>query len=383
MTTPNQGMPQEAPPTPGQSGSNVVAIIALIGAIIGLVTFWMPVVGLVISVVALVLAIVGMKGAAAKGGKGLAIAALVVSILGTLGGGASTACAGLLAKGAHDAAQSNGFRSFGDMMKAAADMPKKLDAAAQQAGFKNYAEWQQKDPKAAQAEAQKLGKEMGQRMKHDGEQMQKAGGDTGAAPAAGAAPATDAVHPYLLRFTNPVTGAAGGVTTYALCLFLGAGAAIVLAWALGRRRGIPGFDLLAVGGMALGGGLLGAEAFYLALNGPELVARYGWRALLGGAGFVWYGGLLGGAVAVLLYARAYGLPKAILADLAAPGLALGQAFGRWGASRPGAATGGRRRASPWPWCFRPGQSPRRGSPGTRPSSSRWRGSWSSRPSSWC
>ncbi len=185
MTTPDQGMPQEAPPTPGQSGSNVVAIIALIGAIIGLVTFWMPVVGLVISVVALVLAIVGMKGAAAKGGKGLAIAALVVSILGTLGGGASTACAGLLAKGAHDAAQSNGFRSFGDMMKAAADMPKKLDAAAQQAGFKNYAEWQQKDPKAAQAEAQKLGKEMGQRMKHDGEQMQKAGGDTGAAPAGG------------------------------------------------------------------------------------------------------------------------------------------------------------------------------------------------------
>ena len=147
------------------------------------------------------------------------------------------------------------------------------------------------------------------------------------------------MHPYLLRFTNPVTGVAGGVSTYALCLFLGSGAAIALTWALGRRRGIPGFNLLAVGGMALGGGLLGAKAFYLALNGPEVVARWGWHALLSGGGFVWYGGLLGGAAAVLLYARAYGLPKAILADLAAPGLALGQAFGRVGCFSAGCCYG--------------------------------------------
>ena len=187
MSNPDQGMPQEAPPAPGQSGSNIVAILALIGAIIGLVTFWLPVVGLVISVVGLILAIIGMKSAGSHGGagKGLAIAALVVSILGILGGGATTACAGVLAKGAHDAAKSQGFGSFTDMMKAASNMPKKLDAAAQSAGFKDYAEWQQKDPKAAEAEARKLSQEMGQRLKHDGEQMQKAGDGTGAAPAGG------------------------------------------------------------------------------------------------------------------------------------------------------------------------------------------------------
>ena len=162
------------------------------------------------------------------------------------------------------------------------------------------------------------------------------------------------MHPYLLRFTNPVTGAAGGVTTYALCLFLGAGVAIALTGWLGRRRGLPGFDLLAVGLLALVGGLAGAKVFYLLLNGPEVVARFGWRALLSGGGYVWYGGLLGGVVAVLLYARAYGLPKRVLADLAAPGLALGQAFGRVGCFSAGCCYGLPAPGSPLAVVFPPG-----------------------------
>jgi len=48
----------------------------------------------------------------------------------------------------------------------------------------------------------------------------------------------------------------------------------------------------------------------------------------GGLGI--YGAIIGGALGVVVYARYYGLSIATLLDLGAPGLALGQAIGRWG-----------------------------------------------------
>src|SRR6266536_3318646 len=51
---------------------------------------------------------------------------------------------------------------------------------------------------------------------------------------------------------------------------------------------------------------------------------------LGGTGLIWYGGLAGGIVAVLLWARWRDFLSLALVDMAGPGLALGYAIGRIG-----------------------------------------------------
>lgn len=147
------------------------------------------------------------------------------------------------------------------------------------------------------------------------------------------------MHPYLLRFANPVTGAPAGLTTYALCMFLGAGLAIGLAILLARHRGLPRYDVFAGGLIAFAGGLVGAKLFYLLLNGPEIVRQLGFRALLGSGGFVWYGGFVGGVLGLVLYARGYKLSLLAFVDVAAPAAALGQAFGRVGCFTAGCCYG--------------------------------------------
>jgi phosphatidylglycerol---prolipoprotein diacylglyceryl transferase len=80
---------------------------------------------------------------------------------------------------------------------------------------------------------------------------------------------------------------------------------------------------------ALIGGLVGARLYYIAQHYDDVKGD-----LLGnvfsGAGLVWYGGLLGGVVTVLLWARWRDFLSLALLDLAAPALALGYAIGRIG-----------------------------------------------------
>ena len=147
------------------------------------------------------------------------------------------------------------------------------------------------------------------------------------------------MHPYLLHFRYPFTGRLLGVSTYAVLMLLGLGAGLATVALLARRRGLQRFDAVASGVLGFGFGFLGAKLLYLALNGPKVVAQYGWRALFAGGGFVWYGGLVAGAAAVLVYARAYRVPTLALADVAAPALALGQAFGRVGCFAAGCCYG--------------------------------------------
>ncbi|HYC57111.1 MAG TPA: prolipoprotein diacylglyceryl transferase [Candidatus Binatia bacterium] len=65
-------------------------------------------------------------------------------------------------------------------------------------------------------------------------------------------------------------------------------------------------------------------------NDPAAFFRAPMSEILAGAGFVWYGGFLGGALAAWLLGRRYGMSFVTLADCTAPGLAIGQALGRIG-----------------------------------------------------
>ena len=125
------------------------------------------------------------------------------------------------------------------------------------------------------------------------------------------------MYPTLIRFGS------FEITTFGLMMFA---AFIVGGWVLARecRRYGLSEDLASSIVMAAAiGGIVGAKIYYAVLFRD-------WHLLFDRAGLVWYGGLMGGAVAVswLLIRRKVDFLNA--ADAAAPALAVGYCLGRIG-----------------------------------------------------
>jgi phosphatidylglycerol:prolipoprotein diacylglycerol transferase len=95
--------------------------------------------------------------------------------------------------------------------------------------------------------------------------------------------------------------------------------------------------------VALLGGLLGARGYYLLQNHHNVSAS----DILSGSGLIWYGGLLGGIVAVLWWARRKDFLSLGLVDAAGPCLALGYAIGRIGCQVSGDGDYGKAWDGPW------------------------------------
>lgn len=136
------------------------------------------------------------------------------------------------------------------------------------------------------------------------------------------------------------------VSSFWTMAFLGFAVALGLAWFDLRRRGHdPGlaWDMTL---WAYVGGWVGARLFLI----PEAWSYFvedPIAFLLSGSGWVWYGGVVGGAVAVSLWARRQGLPLLEVGDVAAPALALGHAFGRLGCQLAGDGDYGIPTSLPW------------------------------------
>lgn len=142
------------------------------------------------------------------------------------------------------------------------------------------------------------------------------------------------------------------------------GVAIALAFLLGIllvRRGAKqkdinpefAYDIVLA---AMLGGLIGARTIYVIKNWSEfaqnpLTVLATWQG-----GLVFYGGLVGGAIAVLLVTvRVRRLPAGKVADIVAPALALGSAIGRLGCFANGCCYGQETHV-PWAVTFSDGAS---------------------------
>lgn len=109
------------------------------------------------------------------------------------------------------------------------------------------------------------------------------------------------------------------ISTYGVVVAL---AFVAAGWVAARRfreRGLDAENTWRLVTYGLIGGFAGAKLYYVVLHGPA--------ALLSRSGFVWYGGLIGGALAVLYAVRRSKLPLGITADALAPSLALGHGIG--------------------------------------------------------
>ncbi|MFV1988423.1 MAG: prolipoprotein diacylglyceryl transferase [Gemmatimonadota bacterium] len=113
------------------------------------------------------------------------------------------------------------------------------------------------------------------------------------------------------------------LSTYGVLIALAfLAAAQVTAKGMGER-GLKSDHAWTLALYALAGGFLGAKIYYVLLHGDA-------SAFLSRGGFVWYGGLIGGAASVLWFIRREGLPLSVAADALAPALPLGHAIGHLG-----------------------------------------------------
>jgi phosphatidylglycerol:prolipoprotein diacylglycerol transferase len=107
---------------------------------------------------------------------------------------------------------------------------------------------------------------------------------------------------------------------------------------------------------ALIGGVVGSRLDFLIQNWDE-VSDDVLGNLFSGSGLVWYGGVIGGAIAVVAWGWWRGLRGWIIADLAAAPLALGYAIGRIGCQLSGDGDYGQPWDGPWAMAYPEGTVP--------------------------
>ena len=139
---------------------------------------------------------------------------------------------------------------------------------------------------------------------------------------------------------------------FALAL-LGAGA---LVYRRLRELGKPGdwaYEMLFAAAI---GGLVGARLDFIIENYDQVKDDL-LGNLFSGSGLVWYGGAIGGALAVFAWAWWRGIFGLALLDLAAPSLALGYAIGRIGCQLSGDGDYGKAWDGPWAMAYPHGTVP--------------------------
>jgi phosphatidylglycerol---prolipoprotein diacylglyceryl transferase len=136
-------------------------------------------------------------------------------------------------------------------------------------------------------------------------------------------------------------------------------AALVAGWLIYRellRRGArkePAYQLasrLTLWGAVAG--FAGAKLYYLAEHPGSFSIHH-----IGGTGFTWYGGLIGGAAAVLMIAHRHGLSARLVAGIVSAPLAFAYGIGRLGCFFAGDGTYGKPSDLPWAMSFPHGSVP--------------------------
>lgn len=150
--------------------------------------------------------------------------------------------------------------------------------------------------------------------------------------------------PILLRL-GPIT-----IYSYGLMMALGFIAADIACTSEFKRHGYQGEWASTLILWTAICGVVGSRIYDIVDNWPRYAAHPS-DMLFSGAGFVWYGGLMGGILASYFIARHYHIKWLVLADMAAPGLVIGHAIGRIGCQLSGDGDWGMVSNLPWAMAY--------------------------------
>jgi phosphatidylglycerol---prolipoprotein diacylglyceryl transferase len=134
--------------------------------------------------------------------------------------------------------------------------------------------------------------------------------------------------------------------SFGLLVILGFAAGAYLAARLARERGLDGEAFLDGALVILFASMAGARLLFVALNWGEYSGHLEQIAATWRGGMSFHGGVIAGVAAGALFMRLRKQPVLMMADAAAPGLALGYAIGRIGCFLNGCCYGVRTEL-PW------------------------------------
>lgn len=146
----------------------------------------------------------------------------------------------------------------------------------------------------------------------------------------------------------PVLFSLGPFTIYSYGVMM-AIAFLTGSWVLGKELQRQGKDVNLASTLVLWaavGGLIGARLLFIAEQWQVFLTNP-WPFLYSGSGFTWYGGLIGGIVAVTWCIQRNGLPWLEVMDAVAPAIALGHGIGRIGCHLAGDGDWGPPTTLPW------------------------------------
>jgi phosphatidylglycerol:prolipoprotein diacylglycerol transferase len=132
------------------------------------------------------------------------------------------------------------------------------------------------------------------------------------------------VHPVLIKL--------GPFTIYTYGFFIAAAILMALAFTSleAKKKGLNPKLTSELGFYALIGALLGARLFFVLLNFNYFLKHPVEILMFWKGGLVFLGGALGATLSSYFFFKRYKQPLLPWADALAPGIALGQAIGRWG-----------------------------------------------------
>jgi len=146
----------------------------------------------------------------------------------------------------------------------------------------------------------------------------------------------------------PIVLRLGPLTIYSYGLMM-AIAFLTAGYLTGNELSRKGYDGELASSMVLWaavGGLVGARILAIVDDWSGFVGDP-LHSIFSGSGFVWYGGLIGGLIAVSWTIRRHGLPWLTTVDCIAPGLVLAHGIGRIGCQLAGDGDWGTETTLPW------------------------------------
>jgi phosphatidylglycerol---prolipoprotein diacylglyceryl transferase len=114
-----------------------------------------------------------------------------------------------------------------------------------------------------------------------------------------------------------------------------------------KQQRDEGFLIIGIAGIA---GLIGARLYHV-LESPSEFFADPWHLLFSRFGFAWFGGFLGGFLALLIMARRLKIPAPLFLDICSPAACVGYAIGRIGCLLSGDGDYGIPTSLPWGMSF--------------------------------
>ena len=149
---------------------------------------------------------------------------------------------------------------------------------------------------------------------------------------------------------NPDIATIGSLTIgwHGILMFIGIVVGVLLTLYLARRAGFTDDIIYTASIWAVVFGLIGARISHILDHLSDYRGNPGEIIAVWNGGLGWYGALIGGILAVVVYSRIRKFSLARFADAAAPGIILGLAIGRIGCTINGDAAG---TPTSLPWGF--------------------------------